>query len=136
MRLRLIALLAFAVLATACASAEQAEPSTTTLAPRPTTTTSIAPTTTTSLPSGEAESCPFVEPGIGDSLFTGLGNVGYDVELYDIVLEFVIPDSVTEPRTFAGSTTVTATATSSLTAFNLDANGLEVASVSVRGQPA
>lgn len=136
MRLRLIALLAFAVLATACASAEQAEPSTTTLAPRPTTTTSVAPTTTTLLPSGEAESCPFVEPGIGDSLFTGLGNVGYDVELYDIVLEFVIPDGVTEPRTFAGSTTVTATATSSLIAFNLDANGLEVASVSVGGEPA
>ncbi len=104
-----------------------------------TTTTTAAPepsTTTTTGPGGEVESCPFVEPGVGDSLFTGLGNVGYQVDFYDIDLEFVLPEALIDPRTFAGSTTIDATATESLTAFNLDAVALDVSSIVVNGRPA
>lgn len=113
---------------------------------RSSTSTSIVPTTTsTSIPSittttapvgGESDECPLVDPGLGDTLFTGLGNNGYEVELYEIALEFVVPDDVTERRTFSGGTIVYANATTSLVAFNLDAAGLDVSAVSVDGTPA
>ena len=98
-----------------------------------TSTTSATPTTVTTSAGGPSDDCPFVEPGLGDTLFVGLGNGGYEVESYDIDLEFVIPQEVTERRTFSGTTVVHANATESLVAFNLDAAGLEVEAISVNG---
>lgn len=135
MRARVSPLVAVAIALAACApppvSTTRSTTSSTQVA---TTTTAPAPTTTAA--GGEVESCPFVEPGIGDSLFTGLGNVGYQVELYHIDLEFALPDAIAEPRTFAGTTTIDAMATESLAAFNFDAIGLDVVSVWVDGRPA
>ena len=94
------------------------------------------PVSTTTVPvvgGGRADSCPFVEAGLGDTLFTGLGNTGYEVELYEIDLEFAIPQDATERRTFSGGTVVHANANESLVAFNLDAAGLDVTSVTVDG---
>lgn len=54
-------------------------------------------------------------PGIGDSYFPGLGNSGYDVDNYDIRLNY-------EPSTdlLKGTTTIVAHPTQDLTRFNLD----------------
>lgn len=140
--MRWLALIVSFGVTTACVAMDPGDQSVTSTVGPGTTSSSAAATSstvgvsTTTVPSGELDSCPFVEPGIGDSVFPGLGNVGYDVDMYDIALEFSIPDDVEEHPTFSGSTTVTATATSSLDAFNLDAAGLEVAVVRVDGEPA
>jgi aminopeptidase N len=69
--------------------------------------------------------------GIGDPYFPLDGNGGYDVQHYGIDLSY-------EPATdvLAGTTTITAVALQNLSAFNLDLDGLEVASVLVDGVPA
>jgi aminopeptidase N len=69
--------------------------------------------------------------GVGDPYFPGLGNGGYDVDHYDLQLRW---DA--DRGAIAGTTTVTATATQDLSAFDLDLSGLEVRSVAVDGQPA
>ena len=56
--------------------------------------------------------------GIGDTYYPGLGNGGYDVSHYTIVLA-VDP----EANTLQGSTTIEATASEDLTAFYLDSLG-------------
>lgn len=69
--------------------------------------------------------------GIGDSYFPLLGNGGYDVQHYDIVLNVdVVPETVT------GTTTIDALATESLTTFNLDFFGPEISAISVNDAPA
>jgi len=65
-------------------------------------------------------------PGIGDPYYPNLGNGGYDVQHYTIVLE-VDPTA----NTVNGSTTITANATEGLSSFNLDFHGLTVDSVKV-----
>ncbi len=64
--------------------------------------------------------------GLGDALYPQLGNEGYDVQHYDIDLQF-------DPETqqLAGSTRMEAIATQSLGQFNLDFHGLDVESVAV-----
>jgi aminopeptidase N len=69
--------------------------------------------------------------GVGDPYFPDLGNGGYDVEHYDLVLRW---DA--EQGTIAGTTTITATATQDLSSFDLDLAGHEVRSVSVDGAAA
>ncbi len=64
--------------------------------------------------------------GLGDSLFPGLGNGGYDVQHYTIDLAW---DSDT--GAIDATATIEATATQDLSAFNLDLIGLEVERVSV-----
>jgi aminopeptidase N len=66
--------------------------------------------------------------GIGDSYFPTAGNGGYDVGNYDL-------DLVYEPasRELHGTATITATATHTLTSFNLDFTGLTVDSITVNG---
>ncbi|MDT0212384.1 M1 family aminopeptidase [Rothia sp. ARF10] len=70
-------------------------------------------------------------PGIGDPYFPTDGNGGYDVADYDLRLAF-------DPATHVlqGTATVTATATQTLSSFNLDLNGLTVSAVTVDGSPA
>ena len=77
--------------------------------------------------------------GIGDSYFPLDGNGGYDVQHYDLDLAYA-PDT----DVLSGTTTVTATATQNLSAFNLDfdtrdVNGddaIVISSITVDGVPA
>ncbi|MFE3492879.1 M1 family metallopeptidase [Streptomyces sp. NPDC059175] len=69
--------------------------------------------------------------GLRDPYFPKLGNGGYDVTHYDLVLRY-------DPKagTLAGAATITARATQDLSAFNLDLHGLTVEGVTVDGTPA
>lgn len=71
------------------------------------------------------------QDGIGDPYYPTDGNGGYDVTSYDIAVGYHPAG-----HTIAGRTTVTATATEELAAFNLDLDGLVVTAVTVAGQPA
>lgn len=67
---------------------------------------------------------------IGDSLFTGIGNTGYDVSHYDVQLRYIADGSIT------ATTTITAQAPEALRSFSLDFEGLTVDSVLVNGNAA
>ncbi|GAB7037588.1 MULTISPECIES: M1 family metallopeptidase [Catenuloplanes] len=69
-------------------------------------------------------------PGVGDSYYPDYGNGGYDVGHYDIRLRY-------HPETdrLTGTTTILATATQDLSAFNLDF-ALRTTSVRVDNRPA
>jgi aminopeptidase N len=69
--------------------------------------------------------------GIGDPYYPQLGNGGYDVQTYTIVLD-VNPES----NTVTAKTTVEAKATENLSSLNLDFQGLTVDSVTVNGSKA
>ncbi|MFH8980018.1 M1 family metallopeptidase [Streptomyces varsoviensis] len=69
--------------------------------------------------------------GVGDPLFPGLGNGGYHVRHYGLTLDYV-PDG----NRLKGKAVIKATATQSLSAFNLDLKGLTVRSASVDGKAA
>ena len=84
----------------------------------------------------EAEPEPARDPlagaaGLGDAYYPELGNSGYDVQHYDVVLR-VEPES----GRIAATATVDALATQDLTSFHLDLWGLEVRSVQVDGDEA
>ncbi len=70
-------------------------------------------------------------PGLGDSLYPGFGNGGYDVQHYTLDLTFD-PES----GRLDGDVTLEATATETLSAFNLDLIGFEIASIQVDGADA
>ncbi|WP_330271444.1 M1 family metallopeptidase [Lentzea sp. NBC_00516] len=69
--------------------------------------------------------------GAGDPYYPTDGNSGYDVTLYDLAITY-------DPgaKQLDGVASVTATATSDLSRFNLDLKGLKVSEVKVGGQPA
>ncbi|WP_335935211.1 M1 family metallopeptidase [Streptomyces sp. PTD5-9] len=69
--------------------------------------------------------------GLRDPYFPKLGNGGYDVTHYDLVLD-VDPDA----HRLRGTAAITARATQDLSAFNLDFAGLGVRSATVEGRPA
>ncbi|MER6607646.1 M1 family metallopeptidase [Streptomyces sp. NPDC000927] len=69
--------------------------------------------------------------GLRDPYFPKLGNGGYDVTHYDLVLD-VDPGA----HRLRGTATITARATQDLSAFNLDLAGLTVRSATVEGRPA
>jgi aminopeptidase N len=79
---------------------------------------------------GQGDAFPSAD-GIGDSLYPQLGNGGYDVQHYQVVLDVMM-----DRNRVLGSTRIAALATQPLSAFNLDFNGLQVDSVVVDGQPA
>jgi aminopeptidase N len=70
-------------------------------------------------------------PGVGDPYFPELGNGGYDVEHYDLVLAY-------DPASgrIDGTTTITAKTTEPLLSFDLDLVGLTVSTATVDGAPA
>jgi aminopeptidase N len=68
---------------------------------------------------------------VGDSLYAGLGNGGYDVSHY--TLELTVDP---EARTISGRARLDATALQPLSAFNLDLVGLDVRRVRVDSLPA
>src|SRR6478752_6013924 len=71
-------------------------------------------------------------PGIGDPLFPGLGNGGYDVQHYDVDVKY--GRAFTDP--VEGNVTILARATQALSRFNLDFAGRSVGGVVVNGAPA
>jgi aminopeptidase N len=71
-------------------------------------------------------------PGLGDSLYPNFGNGGYDVKRYNINLN--VSDVSTSALT--GLVNIRATATQSLSSFNLDFIGFEIASITVNGKAA
>ena len=72
-------------------------------------------------------------PSVGDRLFPGLGNGGYDVEHYTLDFSYATTASVQSVPAVA---TIEARATQTLSRFNLDFDGDAVRTVSVDGRPA
>jgi aminopeptidase N len=72
-------------------------------------------------------------PDIGDPLFPGLGNGGYDVKSYTLDLDYQTTDAV---QVIPATVTIKARATQSLSQFDLDFSGDSVSSVQVNGEPA
>jgi aminopeptidase N len=68
--------------------------------------------------------------GIGDRLFPTLGNGGYDVQHYDLDLRY---ETRAPSQGIDGTVTILATATQSLSRFNLDWAGDSVGGVTVNG---
>lgn len=85
--------------------------------------TTVAPTTTTTLDLANPRAGG---DGVGDPLFPGLGNTGYDVQHYDVTLDL----SGDELRAEANIELI---ADAPLTQFNLDLVGMVVDSVFVDG---
>ncbi|MHA6757855.1 M1 family metallopeptidase [Streptacidiphilus sp. PAMC 29251] len=71
-------------------------------------------------------------PGIGDPYFPLDGNGGYRVSDYNVHITY----DPAKPEFLAGDTTVTATATQTLSRFDLDLEGFDVTAVTVDGLPA
>ncbi len=95
------------------------------------TTTVTFPTTTVTFPTTTGSRAPVRgAAGIGDSLYPGLGNGGYEVDHYDLDLA-IDP----EAGTLEGTATISATAKENLAGFNLDLVGLDVDAVTVDGEP-
>jgi aminopeptidase N len=76
--------------------------------------------------------------GAGDAYFPYAGNGGFDVQRYDLDLEYEPPDPAPAPLVghLDGVATIDLVATQSLDRFNLDLRGLDVESVTVNGKPA
>lgn len=70
-------------------------------------------------------------PGVGDRVFPGLGNGGYEADAYDIDLTY---DALA--RRVLGKVRISATASADLARFDLDAVGLDIVGVEVDGAKA
>ena len=71
--------------------------------------------------------------GLGDRLFPGLGNGGYDVVDYDLELRYA---TSAPAQPIEGTVTIVARATQELSRFNLDFAGDGLAGVTVNARPA
>ena len=71
-------------------------------------------------------------PGIGDSLYPGFGNSGYDAQHYNLDLNV----SDVDTSTLNGIATIEAKATQDLSSFNLDFIGFTIDGITVDGKPA
>ncbi len=88
-----------------------------------------------SLPFATADDTTTPTPGsegIGDSLYPGFGNGGYDAQKY--TLDLNVTDVATS--TLIGKATIDATATQALSSFNLDFIGFDIDGITVNGKPA
>jgi aminopeptidase N len=142
MRRRVVVVVAALVVATGAAVAVSRSGSSPGGASR-TTSSSGDPSATTPAPgssgSGPATLVPIPRAGavtqesIGDPLFPGLGNGGYDVENYDLHVTYPGKDPA---QAVALGETITARATGRLTAFDLDFAGHGPSAVTVDGKPA
>ncbi|HEY9623603.1 MAG TPA: M1 family aminopeptidase [Crinalium sp.] len=70
--------------------------------------------------------------GVGDSLYPGFGNGGYDAQHYTVDLNV----SNVSTSQLTGKTTIEAKATQSLSSFNLDFIGFNIDSIKVNGKTA
>ena len=89
------------------------------------------PTGAPAEPVEPAEPAEVGAEGVGDSLYPDLGNGGYDVEHYDLVLDVDV-----ETNEIDATVTIDAVATQTLARLNLDLEGLEVTDVRVDGEAA
>src|SRR5690242_4057085 len=76
---------------------------------------------------------PATQASLGDPLFPGLGNGGYDVQAYDLRVTYPAKDPT---QTITLAVTVRARATERLAAFDLDYSGPGLGTVTVDGKPA
>jgi len=90
---------------------------------RPTTTAA----TTTIVPGSDVGA-----PGVGDPYYADVGNGGYDVASYDVVVRVQIAGA----DRLDATATIDATATQPLRSFDLDLLGFDVGAVTVDGAPA
>ena len=92
-------------------------------------------TPTASSPPSPAAPPPYTSGArtLNDTVFPEIGNGGYDVQHYDIALNY---DPALNRFNSGTQTTITALATQSLSDFSLDFEGLTVSAVTVDGQPA
>lgn len=76
-------------------------------------------------------------PSIGDSLFAGIGNTGYDVLHYDVKIDYTF-DAKTDraAKSVVAQNTITANAPVELGSFSLDFEGMNVDGITVNGAPA
>jgi aminopeptidase N len=131
---RVPGLIALLLLAVACSPNTAIVPPGTTTTGLDSTTTSTAEATPTSPETTSTTTTPVDvgaspgAPGLGDPYFPMLGNGGYDVEHY--TLELTV-DPI--EGGLQGEVTIEATATETLSAFNLDLVGLTVDNVTVDG---
>ncbi|MGR4009466.1 M1 family aminopeptidase [Leucobacter sp. 1207-22] len=76
-------------------------------------------------------------PSIGDSLFSGIGNTGYDALHYDVKIDYVNEETAERlAGSIVATSTMTARAETELKSFSLDFEGLEIDSLLVNGEPA
>ncbi|MDY7100399.1 MAG: M1 family metallopeptidase [Actinomycetota bacterium] len=110
---------------------------TTTTAGASTTATGDAPTTTTEVEATTTSTTEALDPVAGsadldDPYYPSLGNGGYDVDHYDLTLDYDLA-----ANTLDATAVVTSTATQDLSAFNLDFTGpLTIEGVNVDGESA
>ena len=69
--------------------------------------------------------------GLGDPMFPNAGNGGYDVQSYNLTLDYT-PAS----NQLVGTAVITARATQSLSSFNLDLRGFAISRLLVNGRSA
>lgn len=117
-----------------------APPAVTTPAPPAVTTPGETVTVTTPTETTPVDPTVYVSGArtLGDELYTTIGNGGYDVEHYDLDLDYRAPSSpIAEGDPYLkGTATITAVTTENLKDFSLDFQGLNVASVTVDGEAA
>ena len=70
-------------------------------------------------------------PGLGDPMFPNAGNGGYDVQHYDLKLDYT-----PATKQLTATAVITATATQNLSSFNLDLRGFTISRLLVNGRPA
>jgi aminopeptidase N len=92
---------------------------------------SQATTSTVAFASEAAMDLAATQDGLGDSLAPTLGNGGYDVDHYDLILDW---DPTT--TTLEADVTITATATTDLDEFNLDFSGFIIDRLTVNDETA
>ena len=94
-------------------------------------TAAVAVASLLSIACGGGEEASPGSPGLGDPLYPGLGNGGYEVSHYTVTLD------VDVDRNFvSGKAIIEANATQALSSFNLDLRGLGVLETRVSGQTA
>ncbi|HPH95865.1 MAG TPA: M1 family metallopeptidase [Anaerolineaceae bacterium] len=91
----------------------------------------VTPTPAAVQVNGRAEASRPNQAGLGDPFYPLLGNGGYDVRHYDLILS-VDP----EVNAVTGTTTIMAVASDTLSEFDLDFSGLEIDGVMVNGEVA
>lgn len=76
-------------------------------------------------------------PSIGDSLFAGIGNTGYEVKHYDVDINYTFDAKADRAaRSVVAQNTITANAPVELGKFSLDFEGMNVDAITVNGAPA
>jgi aminopeptidase N len=89
----------------------------------------VSPASSSCLPSARTGTAGAA--GIGDPYFSQAGNGGYDVQNYLVDLAYA-----PKTKSVDATVTITATATSDLTSFDLDFRGPQIMSLTVNGKPA